>query len=160
MDMPDGCDLVASQPYWDTGIQAHVKWCQHKRVTDADPHAAATFITRRRHALGALAKWYVEVDGNRLAKIANGKVVRVAVAQGPHKVVVCTKSGLSCSNELDLDSQPGGASALICRINPSFVGTYFGGLSALPTQIRNLRSAAGSGGVVRGMIELVDDDKK
>jgi hypothetical protein len=122
--------------------------------TNAKGDSATLEITRRRQVVGAFAKWVVNVDGDRLAQVRSGQVVRVAIPQGPHKVTISTKSGLACSNELDVDLKPGSLSALTCGINPSYVSTFLGGLSALPAQVRTLRSDASSGGVVKGMIEL------
>ena len=134
------------------------KW-QYGGVSDtyALGNSATFEITRLRQIVGALAKWCVDVDGDRLAEIGNGEVVQVAVPQGPHKVMIWKKSGRACSNELDVNVEPGGVCALVCRINPGYVSTELGGLSALPAQIRTLRSAASSGWVARGMIELLKD---
>jgi hypothetical protein len=125
-------------------------------MTDSEsPGTSASLeITRRREVVDALAKWWVNVDGNRLAVVANGEVVRVAISHGPHKVMIWKKSGRACSNEVDVDLEPGGVGALTCRINPSFVSTELGGLSAFPAQIRILRSFVSSGWVAKGMIEL------
>lgn len=121
--------------------------------------SATLEIIRCRQFVGAFAKWCVNVDGTRLVEIANGKIVCIDVPKGSHKVMISTKSGRACSNELDVDLESGGVSALTCRINPGYVSTEMGGLSALPAQVRSFRSAASSGDVVSGMIELTNHDR-
>jgi hypothetical protein len=128
--------------------------------THAPGDSATLEITRVRQVVGALAKWWVDVDGNHVAEIANGKVVRLAISRGPHKVMIWKKNGRACSNEFDVDMESGGVGVLTCRIDPNYVSTELGGLSKLPAQIRTLRSAVSSGWVVRGMIELFDDTCK
>jgi hypothetical protein len=127
--------------------------------TDAQGESATLEITRRRQIVDVLAKWVVDVDGDRLAEIRGGEVVRLAIPQGPHKVIIWKKSGRACINELDVDLMPDRLSELTCRINPNYLSTWLGGLSALPAQMRTLRSAASSGGVVTGMIELINANR-